>query len=222
MQRLFRLVRPGVPSLSTANIGGRVSALRLFSTEESKTGAAASEESANAEGTTENGDGNSADESVDGELTKMQDEMDKLAKAFKDERMRMLAEMENVRRIARRDVEQSKELAIEKFAKNLLDVADNLTRAIESVPKEAVPENDQLKTLYDGVAMTEQQLLKVFASYGIERVSWQFLPGDAFLLSLCFVIRSLEPWVINSTPSAMMPCMRWSQTRCLQAPLVNC
>lgn len=49
-----------------------------------------------------------------------------------------LAEMENVRTIARRDIETSKQFAIQSFAKQLLDVADNLSRAIDSVPKEAL------------------------------------------------------------------------------------
>ena len=46
--------------------------------------------------------------------------------------------MENVRTIARRDIDTSKQFAIQSFAKQLLDVADNLSRAIESVPKEAL------------------------------------------------------------------------------------
>ena len=51
-----------------------------------------------------------------------------------DQLLRTLADAENVRRRATIDVENSRKFAVEKFAKSLLDVADNLNRAVESVP----------------------------------------------------------------------------------------
>ena len=55
-----------------------------------------------------------------------------------------------------------------KFAKDLLDVADNLSRAAESVPVEARASDAQpaLKALYEGVVMTDAVLLKTFEKHG--------------------------------------------------------
>ena len=55
-----------------------------------------------------------------------------------------------------------------KFAKDLLDVADNLSRAAESVPVEARTSDAQpaLKALYEGVVMTDAVLLKTFEKHG--------------------------------------------------------
>mmetsp|Transcript_33116 Transcript_33116/g.42318 ORF Transcript_33116/g.42318 Transcript_33116/m.42318 type:complete len:279 (+) Transcript_33116:184-1020(+) len=76
------------------------------------------------------------------------------------------AEMENVRSIARRDVDNAKTYAVQGFAKNLLDVADNLSRAIESVPEEAkdADKYPHLMSLLEGIEMTDVQLTKVFNS----------------------------------------------------------
>lgn len=54
-----------------------------------------------------------------------------------DTRLRMLAEMENVRAIARKDVANAKKFATKSFAKQMLSVVDNLERALQSVPEEA-------------------------------------------------------------------------------------
>ena len=88
--------------------------------------------------------------------------------------------MENVRTIARRDMENSKQFAIQSFAKQLLDVADNLSRAIESVPKEALEkkeDNAYLATLVEGVQMTDVQLQKIF---GANKIVKYAVPGDKF------------------------------------------
>lgn len=90
---------------------------------------------------------------------------------LKDRVLRELAEMENVRTIARRDVENAKRYSILPFATSLLSVADNLGLALKAVPKETLedPNSVQLKGLYFGVGATEAELLKVFAQHGITR-----------------------------------------------------
>jgi len=79
------------------------------------------------------------------------------------------AERENIRRIAREDVAKEKEYGISSFAKNMLEVADNLSRCLQSVPKEDLAENKGLKTLFEGVELTERELLKTFKRNGIEK-----------------------------------------------------
>ncbi|CAF2150122.1 hypothetical protein BRARA_A01665 [Brassica rapa] len=100
-------------------------------------------------------------------------------KQMKDKVLRTYAEMENVMDRTRRDAENTKKYAIQNFAKSLLDVADNLGRA-SSVVKESFSKLDTtkedlagatplLKTLLEGVEMTEKQLAEVFKKFGMEK-----------------------------------------------------
>lgn len=99
-------------------------------------------------------------------------ELEDEIKAMKDKLLRSYAEEENVRRIARRDVENARDYANTKFAKSLLDVADNLERALDAVhPDQRANADGSLKTLLEGVQMTYNGLQKVFQQHGIERVS---------------------------------------------------
>jgi len=79
------------------------------------------------------------------------------------------AERENIRRIARDDVIKEKEYGISNFAKHMLDVADNLSRCLQNVPKDELLENKGLKTLFEGVELTERELMKTFKKNGIEK-----------------------------------------------------
>ncbi|CAF2245506.1 unnamed protein product [Brassica napus] len=101
-------------------------------------------------------------------------------KQMKDKVLRTYAEMENVMDRTRRDAENTKKYALQNFAKSLLDVADNLGRA-SSVVKESFSKLDEtskdsaagaaplLKTLLEGVEMTEKQLAEVFKKFGMEK-----------------------------------------------------
>lgn len=96
----------------------------------------------------------------------LQDEV----KSLKDKLLRSYAEEENVRRIAQRDVNAAKEYANTKFAKSLLDVADNLERAIDAIDHEQrVSADPHFLNLLQGVEMTQKGLMKVFESHGISR-----------------------------------------------------
>ena len=63
-------------------------------------------------------------------------ELEAKLKEQKDQMLRALADAENARTIAKRDVENARQFAVTKFAKSLLDVADNLTLAMGSIPAE--------------------------------------------------------------------------------------
>lgn len=89
---------------------------------------------------------------------------------LKDQLLRALAETENVRRRAQRDREDASKFAITSFAKDLLPVADNLRRALESIPAGAVESNELVKTLSEGVEMTERQLHTAFESHKIRKI----------------------------------------------------
>ncbi|TMW63596.1 hypothetical protein Poli38472_002537 [Pythium oligandrum] len=97
-----------------------------------------------------------------------------------DRLLRALADAENVRRISRHDVQNAREFAISKFAKSLLDVSDNLKRAHESISIEELhPDHtmDAIKSLHEGVVMTDAQLQKVFREFNIVPVG---AVGDKF------------------------------------------
>ena len=87
----------------------------------------------------------------------------------KDRLLRALAETENVRRRAQREREDTLKYAISNFARDLLSPVDNLRRALDSVP-EAEITDPRTKSLLDGVAATERELLATFERYGLKRI----------------------------------------------------
>jgi molecular chaperone GrpE len=87
----------------------------------------------------------------------------------RDRLLRALAETENVRRRAQREREDASKYAVAGFAKDLLSVADNLRRALDSLP-EAEARDDRTRSLLAGVAATERELLSIFERYGIKRI----------------------------------------------------
>ncbi len=89
--------------------------------------------------------------------------------SLKDQLLRALAETENIRRRAAREREDAVKYAAVPLVRDLVGVSDNLRRALASVPAEAVQGNEQLKTLLDGVEMTEKELQTIFARHHIER-----------------------------------------------------
>ncbi|MBS0271152.1 MAG: nucleotide exchange factor GrpE [Proteobacteria bacterium] len=93
-------------------------------------------------------------------------EVDKL----KDQLLRTVAELENYRKRAEREREETAKYAISAFARELLTVSDNLRRAIESVPDELDHPEKLLKTLLEGIEITEKELLFAFKKHGIERI----------------------------------------------------
>jgi molecular chaperone GrpE len=88
----------------------------------------------------------------------------------KDRLLRALAETENLRRRSFRDLEEAHKYAITGFARELLEVADNLSRALDAVPPRARDEIDFVRNLADGVAMTEKALLACFERHNIAKV----------------------------------------------------
>jgi molecular chaperone GrpE len=94
----------------------------------------------------------------------------------KDQLLRALAETENVRRRMQREREDVQKYAISGFAKDLLSAADNLRRAIEALPETEVSD-PRTKSMLDGVAATERELLAAFERNGLKRIDPR---GDRF------------------------------------------
>jgi molecular chaperone GrpE len=87
----------------------------------------------------------------------------------KDRLLRALAEAENVRRRFQREREDTQKYAIGGFAKDLLSTVDNLRRALDAAT-EAEVDDPRTKSLLDGVAATERELLAAFGRHGLKRI----------------------------------------------------
>jgi molecular chaperone GrpE len=90
--------------------------------------------------------------------------------SLKDQLLRAMAETENVRRRAQREREDSVRYAAVPVIKDLLGVADNLQRALESVPEDLAEGNEQMKNLRLGVEMTQKELQTVFERHNIRTI----------------------------------------------------
>jgi molecular chaperone GrpE len=98
---------------------------------------------------------------------------------LKDNMLRALAETDNVRKRANRQIEDARLYAVEKFARDLLNVADNLSRAIEAVPADQrANASDVVKTALEGVELTQKELVSALSRHGVTAID--AAPGAAF------------------------------------------
>lgn len=89
---------------------------------------------------------------------------------LKDKLLRALAETENLRSRHARELDEARKYAMTGFARDLLDVAENLHRAIAAVPASARQESELVAKLLEGVELTERTLLNAFDKHKIVRV----------------------------------------------------
>ena len=87
------------------------------------------------------------------------------------------AEAQNVRRRAEKDVQDARTYAATGFARDILSVSDNLTRALDHVPEE-LREGEKAQRFITGIEATQRELDKVFAAHGISRIAAMGLPLD--------------------------------------------
>jgi len=91
--------------------------------------------------------------------------------ALKEKVLRAMAEVENVRRRAEREVVDAKVYGVANFAREMLAFADNLRRAVESVPAETRTALDPaVAALIEGVEVTEKDFLSRLARFGVKRI----------------------------------------------------
>jgi molecular chaperone GrpE len=90
---------------------------------------------------------------------------------MKDKLLRTLAEMENLRRRTEKDVADARAYGVTRFARDMLDVADNLRRALEALPAESREAADTaFKALLEGIDLTERDLLKKLEANGVRKL----------------------------------------------------
>lgn len=96
-------------------------------------------------------------------ISKLEEERD----AMRDKMMRALAEADNTRKRAEKAQADMSKFAIAGFAKDMLDIADNLRRAIDAVPAD---QKDNNQTLLQGIEATERMMLSAFEKHGLEKI----------------------------------------------------
>jgi len=90
---------------------------------------------------------------------------------MKDKYLRLMADMENLRKRTAREVDDARKYTVSNFARELLNVQDNLERALEAMKaQQANPTAETLKTVVDGVGMVGQQLSAAFEKMHIRRI----------------------------------------------------
>ncbi len=88
----------------------------------------------------------------------------------RDKMLRTLAEMENLRKRTAKEVADARIYGITGFARDVLDIADNLQRALDAVPAETRESADPiLKALIEGVELTERSLLNALEKNGVKK-----------------------------------------------------
>ncbi|KAI9176181.1 GrpE, mitochondrial [Blastocladiella emersonii ATCC 22665] len=115
-------------------------------------------------------------------------QVDKLTSQLKDKDVKLseltdhyrraLADAENLRERTKREVEHAHQFAVQKFAKDLLSIADVLALALDSVKPDALAASKDLKNLHEGLTLTSDELHKTFHRHGVERID--AVEGDKF------------------------------------------
>lgn len=116
---------------------------------------------------------------------------------LKEKLLRAMAETENMRRRSQKEKEDAHNFAISKFARDILNVSDNLRRAIDAVSAED-KENDVVKNILTGVEMTESELLSTLGKHKVEMVEAEGQKFDPNFHQAMFEIENpdVEPGTI--------------------------
>ena len=89
---------------------------------------------------------------------------------LKEDFLRAYADAENIKKRCAQEIEKNNKYAISSFAKSLLNVADNLHRAIDALPENKKQNCPEAMSLLKGVELTEAELMKVFNKFGIKKM----------------------------------------------------
>jgi molecular chaperone GrpE len=144
----------------------------------------------------------------------------KEAAELKDRLLRTLAEMENLRRRTEREVADTRQYAVASFARDLLGVADNMQRALDTLSADFRDQADPIiKSHIEGVELTERELIKVMEKHGIRKFDPQGQKFDPNLHQAMLEIP--DPSVPTSTVVQVMQAGYMIGDRVLRPALVG-
>ena len=109
-----------------------------------------------------------------------------------DKLLRALAETENVRRRAQRDKEDASKYGIRRFAEDMLQVSDNLGRALSSIEPETRKGDSNLDSIATGIEIVMKELLAAFEQSGVKPIDALGVRFDPMLHEAMFEIEDLD------------------------------
>lgn len=138
---------------------------------------------------------------------------------LRDQMLRAMAEMENLRKRSEREKADARVYAIEKFARDLLSVSDNMARALEALPED---ERDALteggKGLLGGIEMTQKELHTVLTRHGVTSIEVE--PGAVFDPNLHQAVANIPSEHPNGTIASLFQAGWKIGDRVLRAAMV--
>ena len=138
---------------------------------------------------------------------------------LRDQMLRAMAEMDNLRKRSEREKVDARVYAIEKFSRDLLSVSDNLARALEALPedeREALTEGG--KGLLGGIEMTQKELHTVLTRHGVTVIDVE--PGAAFDPNLHQAVANIPSEHPNGTIASLFQAGWRIGDRTLRAAMV--
>ena len=117
------------------------------------------------------------EEEGEGSVGEALDQLKRDLDAAKQDVLYARADTQNLRRRMEKEVQDARNYAATSFARDVLSVADNLSRAIESVPED-LREDERMKRFITGIEATKRELEKVFTQNGITRIAATGMPLD--------------------------------------------
>jgi molecular chaperone GrpE len=96
-----------------------------------------------------------------------------------DKYLRAVADSHNIRRRGQQDIEKERKFAVERFARDMLSVADNLGRALSALPADLDALDPAVRNVVVGVQATERELLSILERHGVTRIEAKDKPFNA-------------------------------------------
>lgn len=150
----------------------------------------------------EGGDSGDGEDNVEALQAQLEALQEKVAEAD-DKVLRTVAEMQNIRRRSENEVSNARKFALEKFSTALLDVADNLERALSLVDSDS----EATKALYDGVELTRKGFIDTLAKFSVDQVDPLGEPFDPELHQAMTMVENAD-----SEPNTVLDVMQKGYT----------
>ena len=97
------------------------------------------------------------------------DKLNEEISSLKDQRLRAIAELENFRKRAEKDQSDALKYGVSNFAKEIINISDNIERAQSSIPEEA-KNNETIKPIIEGIDLIAQSVVTTFEKIGIKKI----------------------------------------------------